>query len=61
MSATKHYHHDLIERQSRTFNVVELQKTEKTALIELGCSMNITVGEASEKQKLISAILNNQK
>jgi hypothetical protein len=60
MSATKAYHHELIERKSRKYNVIELQKLEKPALIEIGCSMNITVAEASEKQTLIYAILNSQ-
>jgi hypothetical protein len=58
MSATKEYYHSLIEKKSRKYNVIELQKMEKQALIELGCSMNIA--EASEKQTLIYAILNNQ-
>jgi hypothetical protein len=60
MSAIKHYHHDLIERKSRLYKIIELQKMEKPALIEIGCSMNITIAQASEKQTLIYAILKQQ-
>jgi hypothetical protein len=60
MSAIKEHFHSLIERKSRMYNIIELQKLEKTALIELGSSMNITVAEASEKQTLIYAILKQQ-
>jgi len=61
MSATKDYHHDLIEKQSRLYNVLELQKMELQQLTEIACNMNVTVAQAAEKQSLICTILNQQK
>ena len=60
MSAIKEYYHDLIEQQSRLYNVIELQKMSIEALTEIGCRMNITVAQASGKQTLIYAILEKQ-
>jgi xylose isomerase len=60
MSAIKAYHHDFIERKSRLYNVIELGKMELPQLTEIACNMNITVREASGKQTIIYAILNNQ-
>lgn len=60
MGAIKNYHHDLIERQTRLFDILELQRMEHDQLIELATGMNITVAQASGKQTLIYAILENQ-
>jgi len=60
MSATKEYHHDLIEKFSRRYDILELNKMSKPQLFEIAETMNITVAQASGKQTLIYAILDNQ-
>lgn len=60
MGAVKNYHHDLIERQSRLYNVIELSKLEKYRLIEIASGLNIIIGEAQGNQTLIYAILDRQ-
>ena len=60
MSAIKEYYHRLIELKSRLYCVTELQNMEKDRLIEIASTMNITIGQANEKQTLIYAILKQQ-
>jgi hypothetical protein len=60
MSATKEYYHDLIERQSRKYNILELQRMQHGELIEIASVLGLTVSDAKSKQLLIYAILEKQ-
>jgi hypothetical protein len=59
MSATKEYHHDLIEKHTRQYDVFELEKLTAADLHDLGESLGIDP-EIKSKQLKIRAILEKQ-
>lgn len=60
MSATKEYHSDLIEKYTRQYDILVLQKKNMDELIEIAGTLGATVGQATCKQTLIYAILEKQ-